>query len=123
MLAAVGVSLVFLVFVVRLFQLQILEGADLRERSQQNSVRTLVLEAPRGQIVDREGRVLAASRPAYRVQVIPNELSEPKRTFDALSQLLGRQPEDLAAQVGGACDERPTEVGARMISVGVWGGG
>ena len=105
-LAAAGVSLVFLIFVVRLFQLQILEGADLRERSQQNSVRTLVLEAPRGQIVDREGRVLAASRPAYRVQVIPNELSEPKRTFDALSQLLGRQPEDLAAQVGEPRDRR-----------------
>ena len=80
-LVACLMAIAFGVFLVRLFQLQILEGADLRQRSQQNSVRTLVLEAPRGEIVDREGRVLAANRPAYRVQVIPNALRSPGRTF------------------------------------------
>ena len=58
----------FAIFVVRLFQLQIVEGADLASRSQRNSIRTLRLEAPRGDIVDREGRVLATTRPAFRVR-------------------------------------------------------
>ncbi len=116
-LVAFVIGLAFLVFAVRLFQLQILEGADLRERSQQNSVRTLVLEAPRGQIVDREGRVLAANRPAYRVQVIPNELIAPKRTFGALGQLLGRDADELAARVGEPKDRRrfqPVELDGDM---------
>lgn len=99
-LVAVAIGLAFSVFLVRLFQLQILEGADLRQRSQQNSVRTLVLEAPRGEILDREGRVLAANRPAYRVQVIPNELHAPGRTFEALGLLLEREPDELADEVG-----------------------
>jgi penicillin-binding protein 2 len=55
---------VFLLFVFRLFQLQIVEGEILRTRSEQNSVRTIRLEAPRGDILDREGRVLATTRPA-----------------------------------------------------------
>jgi penicillin-binding protein 2 len=99
-LVAVVIVIAFSVFTVRLFQLQILEGADLRQRSQKNSVRTLVLEAPRGEILDREGRVLAANRPAYRVQVMPNELRSPERTFDALGQLLGRDAAELADVVG-----------------------
>jgi penicillin-binding protein 2 len=99
-LVAILIALAFAVFMVRLFQLQILEGADLLERSQQNAVRTLVLEAPRGEIVDREGRVLAANRPAYRVQVIPNELRSPDRTFDVLAQLLERDKAELVSMVG-----------------------
>ncbi len=99
-LLALVIALAFGVFLLRLFQLQILEGADLRQRSQQNSVRTLVLEAPRGAIVDREGRTLAANRPAYRVQVIPNELREPDRTYRALGQLLERDAVELASRVG-----------------------
>ncbi|MCZ6464865.1 MAG: penicillin-binding transpeptidase domain-containing protein, partial [Proteobacteria bacterium] len=91
------------VFLVRLFQLQILEGADLRNRSERNSVRTLRLEAPRGDIVDREGRTLATTRPSFGVQVIPSELRAPDLTFSALGQLLERDPDELRKRYG-----RPT---------------
>jgi penicillin-binding protein 2 len=114
---AVGIALAFAVFTVRLFQLQILEGADLRDRSLRNSVRTLVLEAPRGQILDREGRVIAASRPAYRIQVIPNELRSPAQTFEALGQLLDRDPAELALAVGqpsGRARFQPVELDGDM---------
>ena len=97
---AAGIVLVFSIFVLRLFQLQILEGADLRSRSERNSVRTVVLEAPRGDVLDREGRVLATTRPAYRVQVMPNELRAPRRTFRALGLLLDRDAGELRAMVG-----------------------
>ena len=63
---AAGIILAFSIFAVRLFQLQIVDGATLRSRSEQNFVRTVRLDAPRGEIVDREGRILATTRPAYR---------------------------------------------------------
>lgn len=97
---AVGISLVFAIFVVRLFQLQVIEGDDLRQRSQRNSVRTVRLEAPRGDIADREGRVLAATRPAFVLQVIPHDLRQPRRTFAALGSLLESDPAGLRALVG-----------------------
>lgn len=90
----------FSVFVGRLFQLQILEGEYLKGRSEANYVRTVQLDAPRGTIVDREGRAIAASRPAYHVDLLPNEMRNPWRTYSVLGALLGRDPEELAAKVG-----------------------
>ena len=93
-------AVVFIIFVFRLFQLQILEGADLASRSERNSVRTLTLDAPRGDIVDREGRVLATSRPAFRLRVIPNEIRSRESTYAVLGELLDRDGAVLADRVG-----------------------
>ncbi|MAG29746.1 MAG: penicillin-binding protein 2 [Deltaproteobacteria bacterium] len=94
------VVVTFTLFIGRLFQLQILEGEDLATRSQANYVRTVRLEAQRGAIVDREGRTIAASRPAYGVDLIPNEIRNPWRTYSVLGAILGRDPDEIAAQVG-----------------------
>jgi len=90
----------FTLFVLRLFQLQILEGEALASRSQANSVRTVRLEAQRGEIVDREGRTLAATRPAYGVDLIPNEIRNPWRTYSVLGAVLGSDPVEIDAKVG-----------------------
>jgi len=94
------ILLVFGAFLLRLFQLQVLEGEVLSERSAKNSIRTVLLEAPRGEIVDREGRVLATTRPAFGVSVLPNELHDPERTLPALAQLLEREVEAIEGRLG-----------------------
>lgn len=97
----VGIVLaIFVLFVFRLFQLQILQGEDLASRSQANYVRTVRLEAQRGTIVDREGRTLAASRPAHGIDLIPNEIRNPWRTYSVLGAVLGRDPASIEEQVG-----------------------
>jgi penicillin-binding protein 2 len=101
-LAGILIATVFGLFAFRLFQLQIVEGAALLERSQRNSVRTVRLEAPRGEILDREGRVLATFRPAYELRVVPNDVQDPERIYRALGQLLEREPAELRARVGAA---------------------
>ena len=45
-------------------------------------------EAPRGDVLDRHGRVLATTRPAFGLQVIPNDLRRADVTFSALGDLL-----------------------------------
>lgn len=99
-LVGVVLALVFAIFVVRLFQLQILEGEELRRRSERNSVRTVSLRAPRGEILDREGRVLATTRPAYALQIVPDDLARPEVTLAALAQLVHGDPEQLREKVG-----------------------
>jgi len=96
-----GIFTVFAIFALRLFQLQIVEGSDLRARSQRNSVRTLRLEAARGEIMDREGRVLATTRPAYDVAVIPNEVHGRDVTYVALAQLLEKPRAEVDERVAG----------------------
>ena len=97
---ALLVVLVFGGFVVRLFHLQVVEGEILRQRSQKNSIRQVDLDAPRGEVLDREGRVIATWRPSRALRVIPNDLGDRARTFAALSQLLGIPGAELDAQAG-----------------------
>ncbi len=97
---AVLIVLTFAVFVLRLFQLQVIEGEDLGNRARRNSVRTVRLEAPRGDILDRFGRELATTRPAFGVHVMPAELRERALTLAALGSLLDRDPGELSERVG-----------------------
>ena len=107
------IGLVFSIFGLRLFQLQVIEGADLRNRSDRNRVRTVRLEAQRGEIVDREGRVLAASRPAHEVAVIPNELTEreywAQRTRE-VGELAGQQWSEMSEMVIAARGSDPEAI-------------
>jgi penicillin-binding protein 2 len=115
--AGLLVVLVFALFVGRLFQLQIIQGELLAERSERNSIRIVHLDAPRGDIVDREGRVVATTRPAFELQVIPSELRGAERTWLALGQLLGDDPAALAERVGnprGSARFRPVRLDGDM---------
>jgi len=94
------VVLTFTLFALRLFQLQILRGAEFEGIAQGNAVRLVRLEAPRGDIVDREGRVLATARPAFGVTVMPSDLRTPDRTFEALGMLLDEDAAALSEKVG-----------------------
>ncbi|HKA16393.1 MAG TPA: penicillin-binding protein 2 [Myxococcota bacterium] len=91
---------VFALFFGRLFQLQVIQTDDLRMRSVHNSVRTLRVEAPRGDIVDRDGRLLATTRPAFGVQLIPHDVRHPDVVIPALAKLIDRDPAELRTQIG-----------------------
>jgi len=92
---AVLIVVIFSVFFARLFQLQLVQTDDLRRRSQRNYVRTVRLEAPRGDILDREGRVLATTRPAFGLQVIPSDVHQSELTYALLSMLIDRESGEL----------------------------
>ena len=99
-LVAVLVLLVFGGFIVRLFHLQVVEGEALRQRSQKNSIRQVDLDAPRGEVLDREGRVIATWRSSRALRAIPNDLADRERTFAALGRLLGIPGAELDAEAG-----------------------
>ena len=94
------ILLVFVAFGVRFFQLQILQGEELKGVAQGNAVRLVRLESPRGDILDREGRVLATTRPAFGVEVMPSDLRRPEVTFAALGLLIDGDAVALRQRVG-----------------------
>jgi len=71
---ALGMALLFLALLGRLFQLQILETDDNKSIARENIVRRTTLATTRGIIRDRTGKVLAASRPAYNIYVVPSRI-------------------------------------------------
>jgi penicillin-binding protein 2 len=70
-----GVALVlFAIVFFRLWYLQILSGDRYLAEANDNRVREVKVEAPRGRIVDRNGTVLVDNRTALSVQIAPDRL-------------------------------------------------
>ncbi|NMC63093.1 MAG: penicillin-binding protein 2, partial [SAR324 cluster bacterium] len=86
---AFGVVLgAFFIIALRLWYLQILRGDFFRDRSENNRLRTIYLPPPRGLILDRNGIMLAKTRPSFNVELIAEDCPDPKSTIARLSQLL-----------------------------------
>lgn len=61
------------VIALRLFQLQIVEGASYSRLAEQNRIRRFITPAPRGRFLDRNGQVLADNRPSFSILLVPAE--------------------------------------------------
>ena len=75
----------------RLWFLQVLTGERYAHASENNRVRIVWLEAPRGRILDRNGVELAKNRPSLAVGLRRDDLRDPvirARVVKRLSQLL-----------------------------------
>jgi penicillin-binding protein 2 len=76
--------ILFAIVFFRLWFLQVLTGEDYVSQARENRVRKVRIEAPRGDIVDRNGRTLVRTRVAPVVQVVPSQL--PEAVLDAADE-------------------------------------
>jgi penicillin-binding protein 2 len=72
-IVSVLILLGFLVILLRLWQLQILQGDELRKTSESNRLRVIKVPAPRGIIFDRNGIPLVKNTPYFCASIIPEE--------------------------------------------------
>src|SRR5438552_2473630 len=77
----------FGLLMVRLFFLQVIKGDDLRNIAEANRTSLVFERAPRGIIFDRNGQVLADSRPTFVVLFTPLQLK--KEIYADVSRRLG----------------------------------
>ncbi len=92
-------GILFLVLVGRLSYLQIVSGQRYFLLSQKNHIREVTLEPLRGQIFDRDGRVLVGNYPAYTVYVTPYEMKKVPDLTSRLSRILEMSPSDIQKYV------------------------
>lgn len=100
-LAGMVTAACLLTLLARLVHLQVAERPAWAARSEANRARLVGVEAPRGRILDRDGRVLADHRPAYRValdRALPNGLR--RQVLARLAALLGVPEGDLVELLG-----------------------
>jgi penicillin-binding protein 2 len=80
----------FLALSSRLWYLQVLAGERYGDLAEGNRVRQVVVEAPRGRILDQHGRVMVRNRAAWAVTVKPSQLGDREREVLArLARVLG----------------------------------
>ncbi|MBU7585623.1 MAG: penicillin-binding protein 2 [Nostoc sp. TH1S01] len=81
----------------RLAYLQIVEGSQLRKRAESNRVRTILKQPERGNIFDRNGKLLATTRYPHSVYLWPMAHTKPSWSVvgPRLSKILGIPQEEM----------------------------
>lgn len=94
----------FLILIGRLVQLQVVQHDQFVKKSEGNRLRIVPINAARGNMLDRKGRILAGNRFSYSVMLHPTRLSKESQeaTFKRLDAILDLSADDIAAKVKAA---------------------
>lgn len=89
----------FIVFLFRLWGLQIIRGAEYKKIDEQNRIRVLDIPAPRGIIYDRHGNALVKNVPSFDITIVKEDMSRDPDTLSAMGNLIGLSVEDIKKRV------------------------
>jgi penicillin-binding protein 2 len=103
LLAGYIIIAVFFMLLIRIWQLQILQGSEYRRLSEGNRLRIVKVAAPRGIIFDRNGVPLVKNSPYYSVSVNPQSID--RIDIPSLADLLEMDTTSLSEKIKG----RPTQ--------------
>jgi penicillin-binding protein 2 len=76
---------------------QMVQGDYYRELAENNRLRKLPIQAPRGLIYDRHGRLLVENIPSYNLTIDRSRSGNVKKAMDFVADVLGKPREDLQA--------------------------
>jgi penicillin-binding protein 2 len=81
--------ILFAVISARLWDLQVMSSTDYRASADQNRFRLVPVDAPRGIIYDRFGRMLVRNIPSFTVSIVPAGLPEDEKARGAVIARVG----------------------------------
>ncbi len=93
-------GILFLLITAKLVELQLVRGDYYRELSSRNHIRSVITQAPRGQIIDRNGVVLADNEPSFTVSLVHAEFDPAEASL--LRDFLGMDEEILSERLEAA---------------------
>jgi penicillin-binding protein 2 len=117
---------VFVVLVARLWFVQIVGGERYEALAERNRVRSATLEAPRGRVLDRAGRVLVDNRQVHTIGVRTDEMGDRRdEVLAELARLLGTDVADIRERSARAAADavRPVTIAfdvPERIALFVW---
>ncbi|GAA0362907.1 peptidoglycan D,D-transpeptidase FtsI family protein [Bacillus horti] len=97
--------MLFAALIFRLGFLQIVQGEELREKSERQNVRKVSVESPRGWMMDRNGEVLVQNVPVFTVTYTESHSQteeERKRIAEHLGGIIDMDPEDVLHEMSRA---------------------
>jgi len=82
------VFIVFSILISKFFQLQVVQHNQYKTKANINSIRVESLSAPRGSILDRNGKIIVDNAPTYVLIALPNHISNIDSTISVICQLM-----------------------------------
>ena len=94
------VSIVILIaIIIKVFYIQVFAYEKLNTLAESLWSRELPIKADRGEIVDRNGEILATNVTTVSLVVVPGQIDDPKRVAKDLSDILGTDYQDMLKHV------------------------
>jgi penicillin-binding protein 2 len=90
---------VFIIFLLKLWYLQIIKGAEYKKIAEQNRLRTIDIPAPRGIIYDRNNKPLVKNIPSFDISAVKEDLPTDPVTLETLGKLLDLTPATIQGRL------------------------
>ncbi len=90
------VSIMMLVIIFNLYQLQVRQYEDYQTRSNGNRIKVLPVAPNRGLIFDRNGEILAENKPVFSLEITPDETGDLDSTIEKLSALMSLSENEIS---------------------------
>ncbi|GBE04978.1 MAG TPA: penicillin-binding protein 2 [Nitrospirae bacterium] len=93
------VGVMFIVFFLRLWDLQIVKGGEYKRLAEQNRLRVIEIPAPRGVIYDRNDIPLVRNIPSFDISVVREDLPQDPESLAAIGRLIGLSAAEIEDRV------------------------
>ena len=93
------VLIVFILIIVRVFYIQVIEYKKINTLAESLWSRNLPVQADRGKILDRNGKVIAGNVTTSSLILIPNQIKDKEKVARDISNILGTSYEDMYKHV------------------------
>src|SRR5438128_12513182 len=81
------------------WKLQVIDSDKYLQMAERNRVRSIPIIAPRGRMLDRDGRVLVDNRPSFSVLLLRDDPTLVEKNLAAIADGLGLSIDDLREQL------------------------
>ena len=94
-----GVLFIFLLLAYGLWRLQVMQSDKYSQLAEQNRVRNVPILAPRGKILDREGRIIVDNYPSFSALLLRDSARDLNIDADAIAKGLHLNPEEVRQRI------------------------
>lgn len=94
-----GVTLIFILVIFKVFYIEVIQYDKLSNLASSLWSRNLPITADRGNIYDRNGKIIATNITTTSLVFIPNQITDKERVAKDISEILGADYEDILAHV------------------------
>src|ERR1700735_2772669 len=97
--AQYGILAIFLVLAYGLWRLQVMQSGYYASAAEKNRIRNVPILAPRGKILDREGRVIVENYPSFSALLLRDSSRDLNADADLIAQGLHLDPNEVRTRV------------------------
>ncbi|MGA8237480.1 MAG: penicillin-binding protein 2, partial [Candidatus Sulfotelmatobacter sp.] len=97
--AQYAILAIFLVLAYGLWKLQVMESGYYASAAEKNRIRNVPILAPRGKILDREGRTIVDNYPSFSALLLRDSSRDLNADADLIAQGLHLDPDEVRARI------------------------